>query len=176
MNIIRIWKRLDSVKPLKVVKRSHNMQVSKSMHLKEEIKDAIVNDQPVIALESTIITHGLPYPHNIRFDIHLLPSHFGFICVLIPLLLLQLNFFFNIIWLPQGHFCITDEETAAHTQVNLTTWSNATQLWHRSLIGILGTKVQSNVWVDLLWHCAALPNNLQNTYVYTLKIVNLLEK
>ena len=64
------------------------------MHLKEEIKDAIVNDQPVIALESTIITHGLPYPHNIRFDIHLLPSHFDFICVLIPVLLLQLNFFF----------------------------------------------------------------------------------
>ena len=66
MNIVRIWKGLYSGKPVKAVKRSHSKHVLRSVRLKEEIKDAIVNAKPVIALESTIITHGLPYPHNLR--------------------------------------------------------------------------------------------------------------
>ncbi|MBI9043931.1 MAG: pseudouridine-5'-phosphate glycosidase [Anaerolineaceae bacterium] len=31
-----------------------------------EVKTALKNDQPVVALESTLITHGLPYPENIE--------------------------------------------------------------------------------------------------------------
>ena len=34
--------------------------------IKREIKDAIKNKQPVVALESTLISHGLPYPKNLE--------------------------------------------------------------------------------------------------------------
>ena len=30
------------------------------------VKTALLNQDPVVALESTIITHGMPYPHNLR--------------------------------------------------------------------------------------------------------------
>lgn len=33
--------------------------------ISSEIKEAQLNQQPVVALESTVITHGLPYPENI---------------------------------------------------------------------------------------------------------------
>ncbi|MCV3754263.1 pseudouridine-5'-phosphate glycosidase [Ureaplasma zalophigenitalium] len=32
----------------------------------EEIKQALANNQPVVSLESTIISHGMPYPQNIE--------------------------------------------------------------------------------------------------------------
>lgn len=31
-----------------------------------EISDALMNNRPVVALESTIITHGMPHPHNLE--------------------------------------------------------------------------------------------------------------
>ena len=31
-----------------------------------EVKEALSNGEPVVALESTIITHGMPYPANIE--------------------------------------------------------------------------------------------------------------
>lgn len=31
-----------------------------------EVAEAIVSKRPVVALESTIITHGMPYPENLR--------------------------------------------------------------------------------------------------------------
>ncbi|XP_035686031.1 pseudouridine-metabolizing bifunctional protein C1861.05-like [Branchiostoma floridae] len=31
-----------------------------------EVRKALANGEPVVALESTVITHGMPYPHNIR--------------------------------------------------------------------------------------------------------------
>ncbi|MGN6585808.1 MAG: pseudouridine-5'-phosphate glycosidase [Rhizobiaceae bacterium] len=34
--------------------------------LSEEVADAIAGGQPVVALESTIISHGMPYPENLR--------------------------------------------------------------------------------------------------------------
>jgi len=33
--------------------------------IQDEIKDALISGQPVVALESTIISHGLPYPDNL---------------------------------------------------------------------------------------------------------------
>lgn len=30
------------------------------------VSEALVQNKPVVALESTIITHGMPYPHNLR--------------------------------------------------------------------------------------------------------------
>ena len=34
--------------------------------LSEEVASALKNDIPVVALESTIISHGMPYPENVR--------------------------------------------------------------------------------------------------------------
>uniref|UniRef100_A0A6P7GCW1 Uncharacterized protein LOC114336545 isoform X2 n=1 Tax=Diabrotica virgifera virgifera TaxID=50390 RepID=A0A6P7GCW1_DIAVI len=36
------------------------------IQLSEELKNAFVNRLPVVALESTIITHGMPYPQNVE--------------------------------------------------------------------------------------------------------------
>ncbi len=34
--------------------------------LSEEVRDALEQDRPVVALESTVISHGLPYPDNVE--------------------------------------------------------------------------------------------------------------
>ncbi|WP_421696623.1 pseudouridine-5'-phosphate glycosidase [Aestuariivirga sp.] len=34
-------------------------------HLTDEIRDALAQGKPVVALESTIIAHGMPYPQNV---------------------------------------------------------------------------------------------------------------
>jgi len=34
--------------------------------LSDEVKMALTNNQPVVALESTIISHGMPYPQNVE--------------------------------------------------------------------------------------------------------------
>lgn len=36
------------------------------LDLAPEIRDALNNDQPIVALESTLITHGLPYPLSVE--------------------------------------------------------------------------------------------------------------
>lgn len=36
------------------------------INLSAEIEDAIESSKPVVALESTIISHGMPYPHNLE--------------------------------------------------------------------------------------------------------------
>jgi len=36
------------------------------IHLSEEVRAAIFAEQPVVALESTVISHGLPFPQNIE--------------------------------------------------------------------------------------------------------------
>ncbi|XP_072397631.1 pseudouridine-5'-phosphate glycosidase-like [Diabrotica undecimpunctata] len=44
-----------------------NRTVSQScIQLSEELKNAFTNRLPVVALESTIITHGMPYPQNVE--------------------------------------------------------------------------------------------------------------
>ncbi len=39
--------------------------MNKYLDMKDEVRLALENNQPVVALESTIITHGMPYPENI---------------------------------------------------------------------------------------------------------------
>ncbi|WP_196607084.1 pseudouridine-5'-phosphate glycosidase [Pectinatus frisingensis] len=39
---------------------------SKYLDVKPEVADAIRNNKPVVALESTIISHGMPYPKNVE--------------------------------------------------------------------------------------------------------------
>jgi pseudouridylate synthase len=36
------------------------------LHLSSEVRQALTNGDPVVALESTLITHGLPYPINVE--------------------------------------------------------------------------------------------------------------
>lgn len=47
---------------------SGDLQVSRSQALvvSEEVQAALQNSQPVVALESTIISHGMPYPQNFK--------------------------------------------------------------------------------------------------------------
>ena len=40
--------------------------LEKYLDIKEEIKSAILKNEPIVALESTIISHGMPYPQNVE--------------------------------------------------------------------------------------------------------------
>ena len=42
------------------------MELNKIILYSPEVAEAIRNDRPVIALESTIISHGMPYPQNVE--------------------------------------------------------------------------------------------------------------
>jgi hypothetical protein len=52
--------------------RSHLSKNSRSwcwssiLDIKDEVHDAIINNRAVVALESTIITHGMPHPQNLE--------------------------------------------------------------------------------------------------------------
>lgn len=39
--------------------------MNKYVEIKKEVQEALKNNQPVVALESTIISHGMPYPDNV---------------------------------------------------------------------------------------------------------------
>ena len=36
------------------------------IYINPEVEEAIKNNVPVVALESTIISHGMPYPKNVQ--------------------------------------------------------------------------------------------------------------
>lgn len=40
--------------------------MNKYLNVSEEVKEALKNNKPVVALESTIISHGMPYPKNVE--------------------------------------------------------------------------------------------------------------
>ena len=42
------------------------MQLNKFLDVKPEVAEAVAAGKPVVALESTIISHGMPYPQNVR--------------------------------------------------------------------------------------------------------------
>lgn len=44
----------------------HMHAKSQSLALSEEVRAALREGRPVVALESTIITHGMPYPQNLQ--------------------------------------------------------------------------------------------------------------
>lgn len=43
----------------------------KLFHVSEEVQDALNSGRPVVALETTIYTHGFPYPENVALASHL---------------------------------------------------------------------------------------------------------
>lgn len=42
------------------------MNLNNYLELSPEIENALKNNQPIVALESTIISHGMPYPQNVE--------------------------------------------------------------------------------------------------------------
>ena len=44
----------------------HHVTNGRSIHVSNEVSQALRNCQPVVALESTIITHGMPWPVNLE--------------------------------------------------------------------------------------------------------------
>jgi pseudouridine-5'-phosphate glycosidase len=38
----------------------------RALSISEEVRDALAARRPVVALETTIVTHGMPYPENVR--------------------------------------------------------------------------------------------------------------
>ena len=43
------------------------MRMHKYLSITPEIEEALKNGTPVVALESTILSHGMPYPENVEF-------------------------------------------------------------------------------------------------------------
>lgn len=39
---------------------------SNLIDIKPEVREALKTNNPIVALESTIITHGMPYPQNLE--------------------------------------------------------------------------------------------------------------
>ena len=42
------------------------LHTDKFLKVTSEVRDAILTNRPIVALESAIITHGMPYPHNLK--------------------------------------------------------------------------------------------------------------
>ncbi|KAJ1947421.1 hypothetical protein FBU59_001876 [Linderina macrospora] len=47
------------------IRRLHTRQLSSYIRLSPRVSEALKNREPVVALESTIISHGMPYPQNV---------------------------------------------------------------------------------------------------------------
>ncbi|CAG8303262.1 unnamed protein product [Penicillium nalgiovense] len=50
---------------LSCARRYHGLAQSKFFKVSEEVRDAVATGKPVVSLETTIYTHGFPYPDNI---------------------------------------------------------------------------------------------------------------
>lgn len=44
----------------------NDLKLSKYLDISNEVKEALTHGKPVVALESTIISHGMPYPKNVE--------------------------------------------------------------------------------------------------------------
>ena len=42
------------------------MNLHDYLWVSDEVKEAVQHNKPVVALESTIISHGMPYPQNVE--------------------------------------------------------------------------------------------------------------
>ena len=43
--------------------------INDKIEIRDHVANAIATKNPVVALESTIITHGMPYPYNVKYRI-----------------------------------------------------------------------------------------------------------
>lgn len=60
-----------------IVKNVKDTTSNHLLNVYPEVADAIAAKKPVVALESTIITHGFPYPQNLRFVIIIMTIMMG---------------------------------------------------------------------------------------------------
>ncbi|EXJ72554.1 serine/threonine protein kinase [Cladophialophora psammophila CBS 110553] len=60
-------------KPLRFAcqRRKNSSGRDKFFRISEEVQDALATGKPVVALETTIYTHGFPYPENVALSSHL---------------------------------------------------------------------------------------------------------
>ncbi|PWA03323.1 hypothetical protein BB558_000504 [Smittium angustum] len=65
-----LTKRSFSALPRSWIKRNDlfkaNRSISSFLNINPKVKEALKNGEPVVALESTIISHGMPYPANLQ--------------------------------------------------------------------------------------------------------------
>ncbi|KAL3467446.1 Indigoidine synthase A like protein-domain-containing protein [Aspergillus heterothallicus] len=54
-----------STSALRSTRQNHSFAQSRFFQVSEEVRDAVATGKPVVALESTIYTHGFPYPDNV---------------------------------------------------------------------------------------------------------------
>ncbi|PYH84914.1 putative carbohydrate kinase [Aspergillus uvarum CBS 121591] len=54
-----------TVRTADLPRRYHGLANSKFFKVSEEVRDAVATGRPVVALESTIYTHGFPYPESV---------------------------------------------------------------------------------------------------------------
>ncbi|KAL3443850.1 Indigoidine synthase A like protein-domain-containing protein [Aspergillus insuetus] len=54
-----------STSGLRSTRQNHSFAQSRFFQVSEEVRDAVATGKPVVALESTIYTHGFPYPDNV---------------------------------------------------------------------------------------------------------------
>src|SRR5690625_6105767 len=48
------------------MKKGKDVDMNKYLVFSEEVNKAIKQNKPIVALESTIISHGMPYPQNVE--------------------------------------------------------------------------------------------------------------
>lgn len=48
------------------ISRRYSSRIRSIIDIKPEVEHALKCNSPVVALESTIITHGMPYPQNLE--------------------------------------------------------------------------------------------------------------
>jgi hypothetical protein len=69
LNMGPMWRKIPRPIMLNSTRNLHQMRhlhKGSSIHLElsPEVRSALANNEPVVALESTIITHGMPFPRN----------------------------------------------------------------------------------------------------------------
>ncbi|KIW16269.1 hypothetical protein PV08_06320 [Exophiala spinifera] len=70
----RSWQARGAVRRCCGLPVSHHRSFSgreKLLRVSEEVQDALATGKPVVALETTIYTHGFPYPENVALSSHL---------------------------------------------------------------------------------------------------------
>ena len=55
-----------SVDNVEKILKGDDLMLEKYLQVHPEVQKAVAAGQPVVALESTIISHGIPYPKNIE--------------------------------------------------------------------------------------------------------------
>ena len=114
---------------------------SKYMDIKPEVAAALIEGRPVVALESTIISHGMPFPKNVEMALHTesIIRNEG----AIPATIAIMNGKIKI--------GLTDEDLNT-----LATAKNVTKVSRREFAGVIASKTMGATTVATTMICAAM--------------------